>query len=84
MTGEKLDFLRSTPKETISENYTPRRKNANIMSDKFKAMFTIVGCTEVVPNTNSRLLSTWFSIDCYFSLLTLLPFLHKSSRTPTE
>ena len=40
-------------------------------------------CTEVVPNTNSRLLNTWFWINCYFSLLTLQPFLHKNSRTPT-
>ena len=40
-------------------------------------------CTEVVPNTNSRLLNTWFWINCYFSLLALQPFLHKNSRTPT-
>ena len=41
-------------------------------------------CTEmVVPYTNSRLLNTSAWINCYFSLLTLQPFLHKNSRTPT-
>ena len=35
-------------------------------------------CTEVVPYTNSRLLNTSVWINCYFSLLTLQPFLHKT------
>ena len=35
-------------------------------------------CTEVVPYTNSRLLNTSVWINCYFSLLTLQPFLQKT------